>query len=209
MKNKFFILCVTLLFVLSLAGCARNNNTATKDNTANKQNTTENGVVDNNGQEYYDIYTRNYNASLAPLQENYTMYGDLNTVEDYYKENQYPGNEKYLQEVKDALNDSKDNVEKFVNSMEKDAKSNDEEINKMNREMIDDGRDLIEDIDESLRRLNNITDQDLNRPEAEFRSLVHKNIKIEDDRDNDFRDMLRNLERKLGIERNDNTMKNK
>lgn len=213
MKNKFFILCLVLLMVLGLVGCARNNNQATKNNTTNqvnqetpKNDTNQTEVADNG---YYDIYTRNYNASLLPLEENYTMYGNINTVEEYYKTNKYPGNKKYLEEVKKALKDSRDNVEQFVNNMEKEAKSNDNQVNKLNREMIDDGRDLIEDIDEAIRRLDRITEQDLNRSEPEFRRLVGDKIVLDDDMDNDFRDMLRNIERTLGIDRQNNKNMNK
>ena len=217
MKNKFFILCLALLMVLGVVGCARNNNDqATKNNAVQEtpgdntnQNNAANDVADNG---YYDIYTRNYNASLLPLEENYTMYGNLNTVEEYYKTNKYPGNKKYLEEVKKALKDSRDNVEKFVNNMEKEAKSNDNQVNKLNREMIDDGRDLIEDIDERIQRLDRITDQDLNKSETEFRRLVGERIMLDDDGDNDFRDILRNIERTLGIDRQNNknnNMKNK
>lgn len=214
MKNKFFILCLTLLMVLGMVGCARrNNNEPTKNNTTTQEqarnNTNQNGAIDN---EYYDIYTRNYNTSLAPLAQNYTMYGNLNTVEEYYKTNKYPGNKKYLEEVKKALKDSRDNVEKFVDSMEKDARSTDNEVERLNREMIDDGRDLIEDIDERIQKLNRITDQDLNRSETEFRRLIGEQIMLEDRGENDFRDILRNLERTLGIDRNnmdrDNTNTN-
>ena len=137
------------------------------------------------------------------------MYGNLNTVEEYYKTNKYPGNKKYLEEVKKALKDSRDNVEKFVNNMEKEAKSNDNQVNKLNREMIDDGRDLIEDIDERIQRLDRITDQDLNSSETEFRRLVGERIMLDDDGDNDFRDILRNIERTLGIDRQNNNMQNK
>ena len=213
MKNKFFILCLALLMVLGLVGCAINNNQATKNNTTNqvnqetpKNDTNQTEVADNG---YYDIYTRNYNASLLPLEENYTMYGNINTVEEYYKTNKYPGNKKYLEEVKKALKDSRDNVEQFVNNMEKEAKSNDNQVNKLNREMIDDGRDLIEDIDEAIRRLDRITEQDLNRSEPEFRRLVGDKIVLDDDMDNDFRDMLRNIERTLGIDRQNNKNMNK
>lgn len=200
MKNKSLILCLTLLLVLGLVGCAKqNDNNANKNNT---NNTTENPVTDNTNDQYYDIYTRNYDMSLAPLGENYTMYGNLNDVEEYYKTNEYPGNKKYLQEVKDALNDSKDNVEQFINNMEKDAKSDNQDINKLNREMIEDGRDLVEDINESIQKLDRITDQDLNKSEVEFRRLVGERIDIDDDRDNDFTEMLRNLENRLGIDRN-------
>ncbi|MGM9532381.1 DUF948 domain-containing protein [Intestinibacter sp.] len=203
MKNKFFILCLTSLMVLGMVGCARrNNNEAPNNNTTvqeeTRNNANQNGAVDN---QYYDIYTKNYNASLAPLEQNYTMYGNLNTVEEYYKTNKYPGNKKYLEEVKKALKDSRDNVEKFVDSMEKDAKSTNNEVERLNREMIDDGRDLIEDIDERIQKLDRITDQDLNRSETEFRRLIGEQIMLDDYGENDFRDMLRNLERTLGIDR--------
>lgn len=198
MKNKFLVLLLGLVMVLGLVGCSNKMNENTNEPT--KKENTADRVVD---EDYYNLYTKNYESSIVPLEESYYIYGNVDSAEKYYKDHDYPGNKEYLKEVKAALVDSKEKVQQFVDSMEKDGKSNNEKINKLNKEMIDDGKDLIEDIDERLEKLDKITDKDLAKSDTEFRRIVGEHIVLEEEGDNDFRDMLRKLEKELNIERKD------
>ncbi len=197
MKNKLLVLFLTFLMVLGVVGCSNKNN----ENSANQSGTAQNQSATNGNDEYYNVYTKNYNASLEPLANNYNMYGNIDTVEEYYKENDYPGNEKYLEEVRTALTESRNNVEQFVDNMEKDAKSDNEQINKLNKDMIEDGRDLVENIDERLKKLDEISNKDLQKSDAEFRRIVGEHIMLEEEGNNDFRKMLRDLDKELNIDR--------
>lgn len=198
MKNKFLVLLLGLVMVLGLVGCSNKMNDNT-DKSTKKENVADR-VVD---EDYYNLYTKNYESSIVPLEESYYIYGNVDSTEKYYKDHDYPGNQEYLKEVKAALVDSKEKVQQFVDSMEKDGKSNNEKINKLNKEMIDDGKDLIEDIDERLQKLDKITDEDLAKSDTEFRRIVGEHIILEKEGDNDFKDMLRKLEKELNIERKD------
>ena len=200
MKNKFLVLLLGLVMVLGLVGCSNKMNENTNKNEPAAEENVSDRVVD---EDYYNLYTKNYESSIVPLEESYYIYGNIDSAEKYYKDHDYPGNKEYLKEVKAALVDSKEKVQQFVDSMEKDGKSNNEKINKLNKEMIDDGKDLIEDIDERLQKLDKITDKDLAKSDTEFRRIVGEHIVLEEEGDNDFKDMLRKLEKELNIERKD------
>lgn len=200
MKNKFLVLLLGLVMVLGLVGCSRKNNENNNTNEPTAEENVSDKVVD---EDYYNLYTKNYEASIVPLEESYYMYGNVESSENYYKDHDYPGNKEYLKEVKAALVDSKEKVQQFIDNMEKDGESKDEKVNKLNKEMIDDGKDLIEDIDERLEKLDKITDKDLAKSDTEFRRLVGEQIVLEEEGNNDFGDMLRKLEKELNIERKD------
>ena len=202
MKNKFLVLLFALVMVLGVVGCSKktNDNANTNTNEPAAQEDTADKVVDEN---YYNVYTKNYESSIVPLEESYYIYGDVDSAEKYYKDHDYPGNKEYLNEVKAALVDSKEKVQEFIDNMEKDGKSDNEKVNKLNKEMIDDGKDLIEDIDERLEKLDKITDKDLAKSDKEFRRIVGDHIVLEKEGDHDFKEMLKKLDKELNIERKD------
>ena len=202
MKNKFLVLLLALVMVLGAVACSNkktNENTNT-NNTANKEEDVADKVVDEN---YYNVYTKNYESSIVPLEESYYIYGDVDSAEKYYKDHDYPGNKEYLQEVKDALIDSKAKIQDFIDNMEKEGTSDNDKVNKLNKEMIDDGKKLIEDIDKRLKKLDDISDKDLEKSDAEFRRLVGDHIVLEKEGDHEFRIILRKLDKELNIERKD------
>ena len=200
MKNKFLVLLLALVMVLGAVACSNkktNENTNT-NNTANKEEDVADKVVDEN---YYNVYTKNYESSIIPLEESYYIYGDVDSAEKYYKDHDYPGNKEYLQEVKDALIGSKAKIQEFIDNMEKEGTSDNDKVNKLNKEMIDDGKKLIEDIDKRLKKLDDISDKDLEKSDAEFRRLVGDHIVLEKEGDHEFRKILRKLDKELNIER--------
>ena len=200
MKNKFLVLLFALVMILGVVGCSKKANDNSNTNEQTAQEDTADKVVDEN---YYNVYTKNYESSIVPLEESYYIYGNVDSAEKYYKDHDYPGNKEYLNEVKAALVDSKEKVQEFIDNMEKDGKSDNEKVNKLNKEMIDDGKDLIEDIDERLEKLDKITDKDLAKSDKEFRRIVGEHIVLEKEGDHDFKEILKKLDKELNIERKD------
>ncbi len=202
MKNKFLVLLFALVMVLGVVGCSKktNDNANTNTNEPAAQEDTADKVVD---EDYYNVYTKNYESSIVPLEESYYIYGNVDTADKYYKDHDYPGNKEYLNEVKAALVDSKEKVQEFIDNMEKDGKSDNEKVNKLNKEMIDDGKKLIKDIDKRLDKLDEITDKDLAKSDKEFRRIVGDHIVLEKEGDHDFKEMLKKLDKELNIERKD------
>ena len=200
MKNKFLVLLFALVMILGVVGCSKKANDNANTNEQTTQEDTADKVVDEN---YYNVYTKNYESSIVPLEESYYIYGNVDSAEKYYKDHDYPGNKEYLNEVKAALVDSKEKVQEFIDNMEKDGKSDNEKVNKLNKEMIDDGKDLIEDIDKRLEKLDKITDKDLAKSDKEFRRIVGDHIVLEKEGDHDFKEIIKKLDKELNIERKD------
>ncbi len=200
MKNKFLVLLFALVMILGVVGCSKKAYDNANTNEQTTQEDTADKVVDEN---YYNVYTKNYESSIVPLEESYYIYGNVDSAEKYYKDHDYPGNKEYLNEVKAALVDSKEKVQEFIDNMEKDGKSDNEKVNKLNKEMIDDGKDLIEDIDKRLEKLDKITDKDLAKSDKEFRRIVGDHIVLEKEGDHDFKEILKKLDKELNIERKD------
>lgn len=202
MKNKFLVLLFALVMVLGVVGCSKktNDNANTNTNEPAAQEDVADKVVD---EDYYNVYTKNYESSIVPLEESYYIYGNVDSAEKYYKDHDYPGNKEYLNEVKAALVDSKEKVQEFIDNMEKDGTSDNEKVNKLNKEMIDDGKKLIKDIDKRLEKLDKITDKDLAKSDKEFRRIVGEHIVLEKEGDHDFKEMLKKLDKELNIERKD------
>ena len=200
MKNKFLVLLFALVMILGVVGCSKKANDTANTNEQTAHEDTADKVVDEN---YYNVYTKNYESSIVPLEESYYIYGNVDSAEKYYKDHDYPGNKEYLNEVKAALVDSKEKVQEFIDNMEKDGKSDNEKVNKLNKEMIDDGKDLIEDIDKRLEKLDKITDKDLAKSDKEFRRIVGDHIVLEKEGDHDFKEILKKLDKELNIERKD------
>ena len=198
MKNKFLVLLFALVMILGVVGCSKKANDNANTNEQTAQEDTADKVVDEN---YYNVYTKNYESSIVPLEESYYIYGNVDSTEKYYKDHDYPGNKEYLQEVKDALIDSKAKIQDFIDNMEKEGTSDNDKVNKLNKEMIDDGKKLIEDIDKRLKKLDDISDKDLEKSDAEFRRLVGDHIVLEKEGDHEFRKILRKLDKELNIER--------
>lgn len=200
MKNKYFILLLTILLVLGVCGCSKTKKEEENTTQKTEQESDSDTVIDEN---YYNLYTKNYEASIVPLQESYYMYENVDTAEKYYKDHDYPGNKQYLNEVKEALNDSKEKVQEFIDNMEKEGTSDNEKVNKLNKEMIDEGKSLINDIDERLEKLDKISEKDLTKSDEEFRRLVGEHIVLEEEGDHEFKKILKKIDKELNIERKD------
>ena len=67
--------------------------------------------------------------------------------------------------------------------------------------MIEISLNKIEDIDKRLKKLDDISDKDLEKSDAEFRRLVGDHIVLEKEGDHEFRTSLRKLDKELNIER--------
>lgn len=189
--KKVLTVALSLLFVFGAVACSSNNKTVKENTAADKAGMTE----------YYNSYTGLYDTNINELL-GYNMYTDVNTVNEYYKDKDYPGNEKYLSEVKAAYKDSRDKIQTFVNGLKNDVKTEDKELKKINDEMITEGEKLIKDIDAKLAKLDSITDKDLTKSKDDFIKLVDETSKSVKSEANTFGDMLKNMDKKLGIERN-------
>ena len=191
--KKFLTLTLSLLLLCSAVACNNNTNTDTKNETETKDE-----VADKT---YLNTYTGLYDENLGTLSD-YNMYTDVNTVTNTYKEKEYPGNEKYLSEVKAAYKDSKEKIQAFVDGLKNDVKTDDTELTKMNESLIAEGEKSIKDIDAKIAKLDKISKDDYNKTQDEFIKLVDDTVRAGENVTNDFVKMLEDMDKKLGITRN-------
>lgn len=196
--KKFITLALSFLLLFTSVACSNKDQAQPKsaDEVADKT--------------FFNTYSGLYDKSVGTL-GGYKMYTDVNTAEDAYKDKEYPGNETYLNDVKAAYKDSKEKIQEFVDGLKNDAKTDDKELNKMNNDLISEGEKLIKDIDAKTAKLDQIPKTDYNKTKDEFIKLVNDTVKTGDNVTNDFVNMLKNMDKKLGIDRktieNNNTNK--
>lgn len=197
--KKLLTLGLSCMLLLTSVACNnRAANTTDKTNNATNKTAQQNAATENNP--YYDAYTGLYNTNIGGLGR-YSMYTDVESVNKAYKEKEYPGNKKHLEEVKAAYRDSREKIQTFVNGLKKDVKTDDQELNKMNQELISEGEKLIRDIDAKLAKLDNITEADYNKTQDEFIKLVDDTVRGAETVTNRFGDALKNMNKRLGIDR--------
>lgn len=207
--KKLLALGLALGLSVGSVGCTNKKGETTTDNntntTQNSTTTQDNGYLNT---EYANTYSGLYTNNISPL-NNYAMYSSVDEVNNAYKTKEYPGNEKYLSEVKAAYQDSKEKLQAFVNGLKNDAKTDDAKLKEANQELIDEGEDLIEEIDEKISRLDTIPKDAYNKSQDEFIKLVDDTTKVENDVRSEFDKMIKYMNNMLGIDTTSNNGKNK
>ncbi len=187
--KKFMTLALSCFMVITMMGCSKDKEEVTEDNT--------NQMMDEG---YFDSYTGLYDRSIGTLGA-YGMYTDYDTVINGYKDKEYPGNKEYLTEVKSAYTDSKEKIQTFVDGLEKDVTTEDEELKKMNEELIAEGQKYIKEIDTRIANLEKVTDDDYTKDQDTFIRYIDDTSNTGIDMNNSFRDMLNDMDLRLGIDR--------
>ena len=152
--NKIVVAGLSLALSLSMVAC-NNKETTPKDdaNTTTEQNTAD--TTNNANNDYVEKYSGFYEDNLGNLSM-YSIYETPETVTEYYKTNKYPGNEKYVEELKSAYKESRDKIQKFVDNLKNDAKTEDTKIKELNEKLIAEGEKTISNIDARLKNLDNL-----------------------------------------------------
>ena len=218
-NKKLLALGLTVALSLGAVGCntkeTQNSNKKQTQNTSpstseqekrdlGQQNTTV-------GNDYTERYQTGYNNYIKGL-ENYTMYNTAETTREYYKTNEYPGNEKYVNDLKSAYKDSKEKIRTFIDDLKNNAKTDDADLKKMNENLIAAGERTIDNIDKRLKKLDELPKDIMNKSQDEFINAVDEATRIEDDTENGFDKLLRDMNKALGLDtnmNNNNTNTNK
>ena len=189
--NKMVVAALSLALSLSMVACNKKENTpANGDKTTTEQNTAD--TTNNANNDYVEKYSRFYGDTLGNLGN--------------YKTNQYPGNEKYVEELKAAYKDSRDKIQTFVDDLKNDAKTDDKEISDMNQKLIAEGEKTISNIDARLKNLDNLPKDIYSKSQDDFIRAVDEATKVKDNTTNDFNNLLDEMNKALGI--NPNAMQN-
>lgn len=148
---------------------------------------------------YTEQYSVLYNDYLAKLR-NYSVYDETDKTIKYYEENEYPGNEKYVQNLKDAYKDSKDNIQKYIDGIKNDVNTDDIDLSALNENLVTEGEKTIANIDKRLEKLDTITEDAYSKGKEEFIRLVNDTTKLEDETKSEFNKVLEEVNKKLDID---------
>ncbi|WP_434799305.1 hypothetical protein [Terrisporobacter vanillatitrophus] len=193
--KKLVTLALSLLFVFGAVAC-NNRNNITTENAG-----TTGDATDTIDQAYYNTYTGLYDKNLGKITSEDMFSSNVDSAERIYRGAEYPGNRQYLTDVKKAYKDRKEKMQAFIDGLKKDTKTEDAELKKMNESLIAEGEKLIQDIDAKIEKLDKITGDDYNKSEDDFIKLVDNIVNADDTVTNKFSDMLKNMDKRLGIDR--------
>ena len=195
--KKLLAVGLSLCVALGGFGCSKKTNTTPNTTTNNTTtNTTEGNKYE--GTEYVKQYNDLYSTNITPL-NSYTMYGTVEGVNNNYKNKEYPGNEKYLADVKAAYKDSREKIQAFIDGLKKDAKTEDADLKAANDKLIAEGEKLIKDIDAKLKKLDEIPKDAYSKTQDEFIKVVNDTTKLGNEATNEFDKMIRDMNKMLGI----------
>ena len=181
--NKIIVAGLSLALSLSMVACNNKETTPKNDaNTTIEQNTAD--TTNNANNDYVEKYSGFYEDNLGNLSM-YSIYETPETVTEYYKTNKYPGNEKYVEELKSAYKESRDKIQKFVDSLKNDAKTEDTKIKDLNEKLIAEGEKTISNIDARLNNLDNLPKDIYDKTQDETKS--------------DFNNVLQEMNKALGV----------
>lgn len=216
MNNKK-LLALGLTVALSLGAVACNTKETQNSNKKQTPNTSPSTSEQQNrdlgqqnttvGNDYTERYQTGYNNYIKGL-ENYTMYNTAETTREYYKTNEYPGNEKYVNDLKSAYKDSKEKIRTFIDDLKNNAKTDDADLKKMNENLIAAGERTIDNIDKRLKKLDELPKDIMNKSQDEFINAVDEATRIENDTENGFDKLLRDMNKSLGLDTNMNNNTN-
>ena len=193
---KTSIIALLLISTVGLVACS-NNNTQNKTTTQNnnkitnqEQNKSTNTNLSN--EDYKDIIVKNYEKYIKPIDIQ-----DEN-LDDLLDEDNKSDNNEIFENYKTLLDDSKNNISSFMNSI-KDLKIKDATLQDLNNTLVDVSDELVNDINEAQNYLDKNKTTILNKSKDDLIDYLEKNIDENLVSENSFEDTLDQIEDKLGI----------
>lgn len=147
---------------------------------------------------YVKKYSKSYEDYMTGIKD-YQMYSTPESINEYYKTNEYPGNEVHLTNVKNAYKESKSKIQSFIDVLKNDTKTEDPELKKMNDNLIAEGEKSIKNIDARMAKLDKLPADAIGKSKEEFMKLVDETIVIKDETKSNFKQFLDDMNEKLGI----------
>lgn len=185
-KKKIVTVGLALALTISAVGCTKKSSVATPEhNTAMTE-------------DYSSFYATGYNDYISGL-DKYSLYANPADITKVYENKEYPGNEKYLTDVKAAYKDSRDKIQGFVDTMKKQENIADEDLKKMNNDVVSEGEKLVGEIDTKLKQLENIPAEAYTKSKEEFSKLVGDATTVTNETKNSFNSMIKDMNEFFGI----------
>ena len=193
---KTSIIALLLISTVGLVACSNNNtqNKATTQNNNKITNQEQNKSTNTNlsNEDYKDIIVKNYEKYIKPIDIQ-----DEN-LDDLLDEDNKSDNNEIFENYKTLLDDSKNNISSFMNSI-KDLKIEDATLQDLNNTLVDVSDELVNDINEAQNYLDKNKTTILSKSKDDLIDYLENNIDENLISENSFENTLDQIEDKLGI----------
>ncbi len=193
---KTSIIALLLISTVGLVACSNNNtqNKTTSQNNNKITNQEQNKSTNTNlsNEDYKDIIVKNYEKYIKPIDIQ-----DEN-LDDLLDEDNKSDNNEIFENYKTLLDDSKNNISSFMNSI-KDLKIEDATLQDLNNTLVDVSDELVNDINEAQNYLDKNKTTILNKTKDDLIGYLENNIDENLVSENSFENTLDQIEDKLGI----------
>lgn len=194
--SKLLILGLVGALTFSTVGCGNKVEEKTEDKKVTES------TIENQDVNYKDMTLEKYKTEFGKLyDENIAKLGDYN---DYNKikvdeaTKDYPGNEKYLQDLKKNYEESKAKVDEFIVTLKK-VDTKDAEVKKMNDKLLKESEKISKELGEKIKKLNEVPNDLMAKSEVEFRRGLSDLLKVEDNFKSDFTKFMDDAKNFFGI----------
>ncbi|MCU9815311.1 hypothetical protein [Paraclostridium sp. AKS73] len=143
---------------------------------------------------YKTEFGKMYQTNMARL-DNYNGYEQIR-VDEATKD--YPGNEKYVADLKKNYEESKKQVDEFTTSLKK-VDTKDPKVKEMNDKLISESEKLSKELNTRIKKLGEIPSDLMSKSEVEFRQGLSDTLKVDENVKSDFNKFMNDTKEFFGI----------
>lgn len=192
MKAKKIILTgIALALSIGLVACKK-----AVENSSD--NLAKNGTQTVAQNDYVEKYSRFYGDNFSDL-NTYKKYKTPQETIEYYRNNEYPGNEEYISELKNDYIDTKTKIQNFINYIKNNLPTDNKELTDLKNKLIVEGKKTISIIDQRINKLDEIPNEDYDKSKDDFINDVYKVTTLGDQTESQFESLLKQLNELLGV----------
>lgn len=191
--SKLVMLGLTGVLTFGAVGCT--NKTAKK--TEEKKVTQS--TTQNQDNMYKDITLENYKTEFGKMYEsNIAGFRGYEPILVEQPTANYPGNEKYVAELKKNYEESKKQVDEFTKSLKK-VDTKDPKVKEMNDKLITESEKLSKELDTRIKKLGELPSDLMAKSEVEFRTGLNDVLKVNETVKSDFTKFMNDTKEFFGI----------
>ena len=189
--NKIILTGIALSLSIGLVAC----NKRVKNSIDNLSENSGQTVAQN---DYVEKYSRFYGDNFSDL-NTYKKYKTPQETIEYYRNNEYPGNEEYISELKNDYIDTKTKIQNFINYIKNNLPTDNKELTDLKNKLIVEGKKTISIIDQRINKLDEIPNKDYDKSKDDFINDVYKVTTLGDQTESQFESLLKQLNELLGV----------
>lgn len=194
--SKLVMLGLIGVLTFGTVGCTNNTTEKTEEKNVT-QSTTENQETKYSNmtlEDYKTQFGKLYYSNIARL-DNYNGYEQIR-VDEATKD--YPGNEKYLADLKKNYEESKNKVDEFITYLKK-VDTKDVKVKEMNDRLILQSEKLSNELDSKIKKLGQVPSDLMSKSEVEFRQGLSDSLKVDENVKSDFTKFMNDAKEFFGI----------